>query len=290
VWNTVTLVLALAAGGVIGWGVWLVVTPPGEPDKSSARWVAPFRRVLTEAGWGHLHPVTVVAVGVCGAVIVGALVVAVIPLPVVGVIATVACGLAAYGSLLRTRAKRYQRLRVAWPGVIDHIRAGIRSGSDVVGSLMALPDTLPQDITEGLALFREDIRSGMNADSALRELGGRFADPVGDRIVEVLRMAHAVGGTDLPGVLSSLQHSVREDIAVREDAHAKQSWVRSAAVLAVSAPWVVLVVISSRGETLEAYRSLEGGVILVVGAVVSLVAFRIMQKIGSLPAQRRWLV
>lgn len=103
-------------------------------------------------------------------------------------------------------------------------------------------------------------------------------------------MAHAVGGTDLPGVLSSLQQSVREDIAVREDAHAKQSWVRSAAVLAVSAPWVVLVVISSRGETLEAYRSLEGSVILVVGAVVSLVAFRIMHKIGSLPAQRRWLV
>ena len=285
-----TLVLALAAGGVIGWGAWLAVTPPGQPPTSPARWAAPFRLVLTEAGWGHLHPASVVAVGVCGAVIVGALVMAVIPLPVVGVIAAVACGLVAYGSLLRARAKRYQRLRVAWPGVIDHIRAGIRSGSDVVGSLMALPDTLPQDITEGLALFRDDIRLGMNADSALLELGGRFADPVGDRIVEVLRMAHAVGGTDLPGVLSSLQHSVREDIAVREDAHAKQSWVRSAAVLAVSAPWVVLVVISSRGETLEAYRSLEGTAILVVGAVVSLVAFRIMQKIGSLPAQRRWLV
>lgn len=288
--TTAALVLALAAGGVLGWGVWLLVTRPGEPRTRSIQSATPLHRLLTEAGWGHLHPASVVAVGVCGAVIVGAVVVAVIPLLVVGVIAAVACGLVAYGSVLRTRAKRYQRLRVAWPGVIDHIRAGIRSGSDVVGSLMALPDTLPQDITEGLALFREDIRSGMNADSALRELGGRFADPVGDRIVEVLRMAHAVGGTDLPGVLSSLQQSVREDIAVREDAHAKQSWVRSAAVLAVSAPWVVLVVISSRGETLEAYRSVEGTGILLVGAVVSLVAFRIMQKIGSLPPQRRWLV
>lgn len=288
--TTATLVLALGAGGVFGWGVWLVFSPPGALQKRSTRWAKPLTLVLTEAGWGHLHPASVVAVGALGAVIVGALVVALIPLLVLGVIAVVACGLVAYGSVLRTRAKRYQRLRVAWPGVIDHIRAGIRSGSDVVGSLMALPDTLPQDITEGLGLFREDIRSGMNADSALRELGGRFADPVGDRIVEVLRMAHAVGGTDLPGVLSSLQHSVREDIAVREDAHAKQSWVRSAAVLAVSAPWVVLVVISSRGETLEAYRSVEGTVILVVGAVVSLVAFRIMQKIGSLPPQRRWLV
>ena len=102
-------------------------------------------------------------------------------------------------------------------------------------------------------------------------------------------MAHEVGGTDLPEVLSSLQRSVREDIAVREDAHAKQSWIRSAAVLAVSAPWVVLVVISSRGETLQSYQSLEGTIILVVGAVVSLVAFVMMRKIGSLPSQRRWL-
>ena len=283
-------VISLVAGVGVGLGVWLIVSTPSDKQRKPGVFHVPLRRVLEEAGWGHLQPAPVMALGLAGVAVVSTIVVVVIPIPVLGFIAALTCGLVAYGSLLQTRARRFQRLRVAWPGVIDHIRAGIRSGSDVVRSLAALPDTLPPDITEGLRGFRKDIQAGMNADQALSELGRRFADPVGDRIVEVLRMAHQVGGTDLPEVLSSLQHSVREDIAVREDAHARQSWIRSAAVLAVAAPWVVLVVISSRGETLQAYQGVEGTLILVVGAVVSLLAFRIMQKIGSLPPQRRWLV
>ena len=102
-------------------------------------------------------------------------------------------------------------------------------------------------------------------------------------------MAHEVGGVNLPGVLLELQKSVRVDIAVREDAHAQQSWIRSASVLAVSAPWVVLVLIGTRQATLSAYQSAEGAGILIIGAVVSLVAFGLMKKIGSLPVQRRWL-
>ena len=287
--NMTQVVVALLAGVGVGWGLWLSVTRPSTQKRKPPPWATPLANVLEEAGWGAFAPTTVVALGVAGATLVGAVVVAIIPIPALGLITGVAGVLAAYGSVVGTRSQRYHRLRHAWPGVIDHIRAGIRSGSDVVGSLMALPDTVPPDIQKAVQVFRDDIQVGLSADSALSELGQRLADPVGDRIIEVLRMAHEVGGTDLPEVLSSLQRSVREDIAVREDAHAKQSWIRSAAVLAVSAPWVVLVVISSRGETLQSYQSLEGTIILVVGAVVSLVAFVMMRKIGSLPSQRRWL-
>ena len=287
--NVAQVVVALMAGVGVGFGIWLSVTRPSTTAKKPPPSATPLTRLLEEAGWGAFTPTTVVVLGVAGATLVGAVVVAIIPIPALGVIAGVAGVLVAYGSVITTRAKRYLRLRHAWPGVIDHIRAGIRSGSNVVGSLMALPDTVPPDIHKALQGFRDDIQVGLSADSALSELGHRLADPVGDRIIEVLRMAHEVGGTDLPEVLASLQRSVREDIAVREDAHAKQSWIRSAAVLAVSAPWVVLVVISSRGETLQSYQSLEGTIILVVGAVVSAVAFGMMRKIGALPAQRRWL-
>jgi tight adherence protein B len=129
----------------------------------------------------------------------------------------------------------------------------------------------------------------MATDAALSELAARFANPVGDRIIEVLRMAHEVGGTDLPGVLLHLQNSVRTDIAVREDASAAQSWIRSAAVLALCAPWVVLVVIGTREQTVTAYQSPEGTAILVIGAIVSVVAYRMMKSIGELPVATRWL-
>ena len=285
------VVISLVLGVFFGVGVWLIVFPaPGHavsgPPSPRLRWLG---AVLTEAGYGHLNPAVVGALGVMGALIVGAVVVLIVPIPVLFVIAASASVLAAYGFVLKQRQARRQRLRLAWPGVIDHIRAGVRSGSDISWSISALPASLPPDISIPVNSFRANIEGGLGTDTALAELAKALADPVADRIVEVLRMAHDVGGTDLPDVLLSLQHSVRGDIAVREDAHAKQSWIRSAAVLAVSAPWVVLVVIGTRGDTASSYQSVEGTMILVVGALVSVIAFRMMRSIGALPEQRRWL-
>ena len=283
--------LALVLSVAMGAGVWLVVSPvpPRRAPTPPSRAMATLEGLLEEAGYHHLHPGTVVGVLAVGASAIGFVVAVVIPIPVLGALAAIASLMLGHGFVIRQRRIRHHRLRMAWPGVIDHIRAGIRSGSDVVGAVRALPENLPPDIAAPVAEFRLDTDGGMSADVALGEWGKRLADPVGDRIVEVLRMAHEVGGTDLPDVLNSLQRSVRHDIAVREDATAKQSWIRSAAVLAVSAPWVVLVVIGSRAETVASYQSLEGTVLLVVGAVVSAVAFRMMQAIGALPTQRRWL-
>jgi len=283
--------IGIGLGVCLGVGIWLVIQAGGEraPFSLSMPGGKKLKALLDEAGYSHLNPSVVVVLAVSGAIVFGALVALLIPIPVLSVIASAAGLLLGYGFLLKQRAARHQRLRMAWPGVIDHIRAGIRSGSDISRSVTALPDTLPEDISGPVGEFRKNIERGMGTDNALAEFARACADPVADRIVEVLRMAHDVGGTDLPGVLLSLQHSVREDIAVREDATAKQSWIRSAAALAVAAPWVVLVVIGTRGDTAQAYQSLEGTLILVVGALVSVIAFRMMRSIGALPTQRRWL-
>ena len=289
--DAAAVVLALVLSLAMGAGVWLVVSPAPRvrPSRPPSRVMSTLEGLLEEAGHHHLAPGTVLGVMALGASAIGFVVALVIPIPVLGVLSGLASLMMGHGFVIRQRRVRHHRLRMAWPGVIDHIRAGIRSGSDVVGAVRALPENLPPDIAAPVAEFRLDTDGGMSADVALGEWGRRLADPVGDRIVEVLRMAHEVGGTDLPDVLNSLQRSVRHDIAVREDATAKQSWIRSAAVLAVSAPWVVLVVIGSRAETVASYQSVEGTVLLVVGAVVSAVAFRMMQAIGALPTQRRWL-
>ena len=293
----------LAVGLGLGVGLWLVsLAAFGWMERSRIPLATTSRRkftrkwpglrwlssVLQEAGFERIDPRVVVAGGVVGGLLSGTLVVVAIPIPALGFIAGVAFPLLGYAYLARIRTQRANRLRRAWPGVIDHLRAGVRSGHDVAGAVMALPDTLPSDISAPIAAFVRDIGVGLSTDDSLSELGRRLADPVADRIIEVLRMAHDVGGTDLPGVLLELQKSVRADIAVRDDAHAQQSWIRSASVLAVSAPWVVLLLIGTREATISAYQSPEGSGILLLGALVSLVAFGMMKKIGSLPSQRRW--
>ena len=101
-------------------------------------------------------------------------------------------------------------------------------------------------------------------------------------------MARQVGGTELPAVLRSLSRAVRAEAAVRGEVLARQSWIRGAAVIGVIAPWVILALMLTRPEGLAAYSQPAGIVLVIVTAVISAGAYRIMLRIGSLPPERRW--
>jgi len=59
--------------------------------------------------------------------------------------------------------------------------------------------------------------------------------------------------------------------------------------LAVAAPWVLLLLMSLQSEVITRYRSTTGALILAFGALASLVAYRLMMRIGRLPVDRRIL-
>jgi tight adherence protein B len=59
--------------------------------------------------------------------------------------------------------------------------------------------------------------------------------------------------------------------------------------MAVCAPWLVLILLATQQETLDAYDTPTGTLILVIGAVLSLVAYRMMIRIGRLPEDKRVL-
>jgi tight adherence protein B len=59
--------------------------------------------------------------------------------------------------------------------------------------------------------------------------------------------------------------------------------------MAVCAPWLVLILLATQRETLDAYDTPAGTFILIVGAVLSLLAYRMMIRIGRLPQDKRVL-
>ena len=67
----------------------------------------------------------------------------------------------------------------------------------------------------------------------------------------------------------------------------RQSWTVNAARLAIAAPWVTLALLSTRPQALDAYRTSAGAVILIVAALASLLAYRVMLWIGRLPEEER---
>ena len=282
--------IGLAVGLVCGVGLAFLV-PANARTKRSRRRGGVLRRlegVLAEAGWAEAHPLGILAAWAGAAALAGVLVAVLVPIPVLAPLAALAV-LGAGRGLIRARIdSRRRRLRQTWPGLIDHLRSAVRSGAGVSDAVVYLVDRVPEEMRPAFQHFHEALDHGSSVDQALRSVKAELADPVGDRVIEALRLAHDVGGSDLPVVLDSLQHSVRADIAVREDARAKQAWIRAASRLGVAAPWLVLIVLSGRDETVEAYSSATGVGLVLAGALVSTLAFRAMATLGSLPSQRRW--
>ena len=160
---------------------------------------------------------------------------------------------------------------------------------------MPLPDALATLATEGPEATREAFgrfaaryRSTGDFGGSIDDLKASLADPVADRLAEAVRLAREIGGSELTTVLRTLGASLRREAALRSEVEARQGWITNAARLGVAAPWVVLVVLGTRPEAIGAYNSPAGAVLVIGGLALTLVAYRIMMRVGRLPDERRW--
>jgi len=137
--------------------------------------------------------------------------------------------------------------------------------------------------------FAVDYAATARFSVCLDRLKARFADPVADRIVEALRLAHEVGGSELGTLLRSLSRMLREDLRTRGELEARQSWTVNGARVAVAAPWLILALLATRPQAAAAYATSSGALVLTIGAVASILAYRLMLRLGRLPEEERVL-
>ena len=189
----------------------------------------------------------------------------------------------------RLAAKRRADLREVWPEVVDNLASAVRAGLSLPEALAALAVRGPEVLRPAFARFAADHRSTGRFSDTLDRLKDDLADPVGDRIVETLRVAREVGGSNLGRVLRTLSAFLREDTRARAELETRQGWVVQAARLAVAAPWIVLLLLATQQQTLAAYDSPVGTALLIGGGVVCVAAYRLMLRIGRLPQDVRVL-
>ena len=189
----------------------------------------------------------------------------------------------------RLAARRRADLREVWPEVVDNLASAVRAGLSLPEALSALSTRGPEVLRPPFARFAAQYRSSGRFAACLDRLKDDLADPVGDRIVETLRVAREVGGSDLGRVLRTLATFLREDARARAELETRQGWVVQAARLAVAAPWVVLLLLATQSTTLDAYDSALGSALLLGGGAVCFVAYRLMLRIGRLPEDVRVL-
>jgi tight adherence protein B len=284
--------MSLALGAVLGLGLLLAVSPlmwPARPSSAPGRSAgSPVHDELALAGLGGVPVGVVIAVALLLAVVGAALAQAVFGVPVLTAVAAVLGGVLVPVAIRSRANRRRVANRAIWPDVVDHLVSSVRAGMSLPDSIGALAELGPAATRGAFAAFDDDFRRTGNFGTCLDGLKSTLADPVADRILETLRMAREVGGTDVTAVLRSLSGYLREDAALRAEVVARQSWIRNAARLGVAAPWLLLLVLASRPETLVAYDSGAGTALILCGVAVTLIAYRLMVGLGRLPEERRW--
>lgn len=252
----------------------------------------PFERTrehLVQAGLPSVSPAQLFALQALSAGLVGVLGLALTQSFSVSVIFALFAAAVPRLIVSRLRHKRQSDLRELWPEVVDNLTSGVRAGLSLPEALAAIGDRGPEQLREPFKQFGADYRTTGRFNESLDRLKATLADPVGDRVIESLRVAREVGGTDLGRLLSTLSGFLRDDARTRAELLARQSWSVNAARMAVAAPWLVLILLATQRETLQAYDTPTGTIILVAGAVLSFVAYRLMIRIGRLPEDRRVL-
>lgn len=270
---------------LLWWSCWAEETPRAPRRRRPGR----LRELLVRADLPHVSPAGLLAACAGAGALSGLLVAAVTGAAVFGLCAGL-LGAWLPAAVVRHRARsRAAVLREVWPDVVDHLRSAIRAGMSLPEALIQLQYRGPEPVRPAFARFAADYRASGQLQGSLTLLKDRLADPVADNIVEALRVTREVGGTDLGRLLSTLSEFLRENARTRGELEARQSWTVNAARLAVAAPWIVLLLMATQPAAVRAYDTPAGALVLLGGLVVSVLAYRLMLRIGALPEPERVL-
>lgn len=279
-------------GLLFGLGLLLAVTSGLERAPRAPRtdgWRQRTRDLLAQAGAPGLAPDQFVAISVGFGLLVAAIVLVVSSTWSLAGAFGLFAGFAPRALVVRRAHRRVHDLRELWPDVVDNLGSAVRAGMSLPEGVASLAQRGPVPLRPAFGRFGEDYRATGSFSTCLDRLAAELADPVADRIIEALRMAREVGGTDLGRLLRTLSQFLREDARVRAELETRQSWTVNAARLALAAPWLVLLLLATRTSTVRAYDRPTGVIVLAAGGGLSVVAYILMKRLGRLPVEKRVL-
>lgn len=187
----------------------------------------------------------------------------------------------------RRRMQRLAAVKNAWPDGLRHLVAAVRSGMSLPLALEDLARNGPTALQEALARFPALSRV-FGVPAALEAVRDELADPTTDRVVEVLLVAHERGGAIVPEILADLGESTTRDLRTVEELRSESLEQRLSARIVFAVPWLVLLMMTARdGPYRTFYRSSGGTIVIIAGALLSLLGWWLVSRLGREPVEQR---
>ena len=189
----------------------------------------------------------------------------------------------------RRRARLSRVVRAAWPDALRDILASVAAGRSLLQAVHDVGEHGPEPLREPFAQIAARARmTGLGA--ALEAAKEELADPVSDRVLEVLLLADETGGSIVRLVLSDLVASITKDLEVADQVETDGLEMRINARAVVALPWAVLVALTAgRGPFRDFYQSGAGVATIAVGLILSLAGFVLVTRLGRTPPEPRVL-
>lgn len=183
--------------------------------------------------------------------------------------------------------KEQSAIQSACPDVLDQLITGIRSGLSLNESLVSLSYRGPEILKPHFSQFRDEIYSHGNFELAINKVKESIHNPSADQIFEALVLSRSLGGTELMAMFRTLGEFIRQDLTLRKEIEVKQSWIKNSAHLSASAPWILLLLLSTQPSTASAYSTPTGVLILIAGVAATSVAYLWMGFLSKMPEPPR---
>ncbi|CAA9400507.1 type II secretion system F family protein [uncultured Nocardioides sp.] len=277
--------LGFGIGALLIWSAFFLPRRPKVTDQRGGRG----EQLLARAGLGDVSPASLTALCVVLGVAAFVVVQAVSRAAPVALCFALMAGYLPVGVLKARVRKRQAEFAEVWPDAVDNLASGVRAGLSLPEAVASLATNGPEPLRPDFDQFALDYQVTGRFDESLERLKHRLADPVGDRVVEGLRIAREVGGGELGRLLRNLSGYLRDEARTRSELESRQAWTVNGARLAVAAPWVVLLFMSFQGDVIRRYASVGGALVLGVGGAVCVLAYTVMMRIGRLPVEQRIL-
>jgi tight adherence protein B len=138
-------------------------------------------------------------------------------------------------------------------------------------------------LRENFSRIALKINQGISFEVALVDEAGILRSATADQTLSALLLAKEFGGRDVTNTLRLLSTFLREHDESIEEIETKFGWVRNSALLGAAAPWLLLALLSTQQNTVDAYQTSSGKAVLSFGVIATAVAYLLMERIARAP-------
>jgi tight adherence protein B len=117
----------------------------------------------------------------------------------------------------------------------------------------------------------------------------QFSNRYADLLALLIELDSELGGHGMSVTYQRAAVRVRKEQGEISQLQAKQGWVSSSAKLALLAPWLIALVLVQLPQNKAAFATDLGAAILILGLLLSLVAYALVNRMGRLPLPGRVL-